>query len=62
MILNDERKAYKKVREVSDLNHIIVNHSIHFQDLETLVHSNNVEDLNDCLKTQIKPGSRTKRV
>ena len=54
IIHNDEWKAYRNISTKLDLEHQTVNHTLHFVDPETLVHTQHIESYWNKHKHSIK--------
>lgn len=61
IVYTDMWKAYDGIETVLGLDHFTVNHSRHFKDPVTGIHTNTIEGLWNGIKLNIKPRSRTKK-
>jgi hypothetical protein len=62
IIHTDMHRGYSQIESKLGIQHVTVNHSRHFRDPLTGVHTNTIEGNNNALKIMIKPRNRTQSV
>lgn len=60
IVYTDMWRGYSGIKDALAIQHFTVNHSIHFKDPETGVHTNTIEGTWNGIKLKIAPRNRTK--